>query len=160
MVKRSKLQWCGHYSRSPGLAKTILQGTVKGGRRQGRQRKKWEGNIGEWTSLQFAKSQRAVKNREKWRKLVAKSPVVSQRPSRDEIGNLSVWFIISWRIMQTTETAFLPSRSMSQWECNSQRVQFSDQMTDCHISSALLNILRTSLAWCRIILSQNVAWKV
>ena len=33
MVKRRKLQWYGHVSRSSGLAKTILQGTVKGGRR-------------------------------------------------------------------------------------------------------------------------------
>ena len=39
-------------------------------------------NIREWTGLEFAKSQRAVKNREKWRKLVAKSSVVPQRPSR------------------------------------------------------------------------------
>ena len=38
MVMRRKLQWYGHVSRSSGLAKTILQGTVKGGRRQGRQR--------------------------------------------------------------------------------------------------------------------------
>ena len=30
----------------------------------------------------FAKSQRAAENREKWRKLVAKSSVVPQRPSR------------------------------------------------------------------------------
>ena len=37
IVKRHKLQWYGHVSRSSGLAKTILQGTVKGGRRQGRQ---------------------------------------------------------------------------------------------------------------------------
>ena len=35
IVKRHKLQWYGHVSRSSGLAKTILQGTVKGGRRQG-----------------------------------------------------------------------------------------------------------------------------
>ena len=56
-----------------GLAKTILQGTVKGGRRQGRERKRWEDNIREWTGLEFAKSQKAVENREKWRKLVAKS---------------------------------------------------------------------------------------
>ncbi|WP_419593839.1 hypothetical protein, partial [Thiolapillus sp.] len=35
IVKRRKLQWYGHVSRSSGLAKTILQGTVKGGRRQG-----------------------------------------------------------------------------------------------------------------------------
>ena len=47
IVKRRKLQWCGHVSRSSGLAKTILQGTVKGGRRQGRQRMKWEDNFKE-----------------------------------------------------------------------------------------------------------------
>ena len=32
--------------------------------------------------LEFGKSQRAVENKEKWRKLVAKSSVVPQRPSR------------------------------------------------------------------------------
>ena len=82
IVKRRKLQWYGHVSRSSGLAKTILQGTVKGGRRQGRQRKRWEDNIREWTGLEFAKSQRAVENREKWKKLVAKLSVVPQQPSR------------------------------------------------------------------------------
>ena len=82
VVKRHKLQWYGHVSCSSGLAKTILQGTVKGLRRQGRQRKRWIGNIREWIGLEFGKSQRAVENREKWRKLVAKSSVVPQRPSR------------------------------------------------------------------------------
>ena len=82
IVKRRKLQWYGHASRSSGLAKTILQSTVKGGRRQGRQRKRWEDNIREWTCLEFGKSQRAVENRGKWRKPVAKSSVVPQRPSR------------------------------------------------------------------------------
>ena len=47
IVKRRKLQWYGHVSRSSGLAKTILQGTVKGGRTQGRQMKRWEYNITE-----------------------------------------------------------------------------------------------------------------
>ena len=47
-----------------GLTKTILQGTVKGERRQGRKRKRWEDNIREWTGLDVAKSQRAVENRE------------------------------------------------------------------------------------------------
>ena len=79
MVKRRKLQWYGHVSRS---SITILQGTVKGERRQGRQRERWEDNIRKWTDLEFAKSQRAVENREKWRKLVAKSSVVPQRSSR------------------------------------------------------------------------------
>ena len=55
---------------------------VKGGRRQGGQRKRWEDNIRERTGLEFDKSQRAVENRGKWRKLVAKSSVVPQRPSR------------------------------------------------------------------------------
>ena len=35
-IKRPKLQWYGHVYCSSGLAKTILQGTVKGGRGQGR----------------------------------------------------------------------------------------------------------------------------
>ena len=77
IINRCKLQWYGHVSYSSGLAKTISQGTVKG-----RPRKRWEDNIREWTGLEFAKSQRAVENREKWRKLVVKSSVVSQQPSR------------------------------------------------------------------------------
>ena len=72
IVKRRKLQWYGHVSRSSGLAKTIVQGTLKGRRRHGRQRKRWEDNIREWTGLEFARSQRAVENREQWRKLVVK----------------------------------------------------------------------------------------
>ena len=59
-----------------------MQGTVKGGRRQSRQSKRWKDNTREWTGVEFAKSKRAVENREKWRKLVAKSSVVPQRPSR------------------------------------------------------------------------------
>ena len=31
-VKRRKLKWYGHVTRSSGLVKTILQGTVQGGR--------------------------------------------------------------------------------------------------------------------------------
>ena len=45
IVKRRKLQWYGRVFRSAGLSKTILQGTVKGGRRQAGQRKRWEDNI-------------------------------------------------------------------------------------------------------------------
>ena len=50
--------------------------------RQGRQKKRMKDDIREWTGLEFGKSQRAVENKEKWRKLVAKSSVVPQRPSR------------------------------------------------------------------------------
>ena len=55
---------------------------MKGGRRQGNQRERWEDNIREWTGLEFAKSQRAVENRKKCRKLVVKSSVVPQLHSR------------------------------------------------------------------------------
>ena len=51
------------------------------GRRQGRQRKRWEDDIKEWTGLEFAKSKRAVENKERWSKLVAKSSVVPPKPS-------------------------------------------------------------------------------
>ena len=53
-----------------------MQGTEKGGRRHGRQKKCSE-DIREWTGLEFAKSQRTVENREKWRILVVKSFVIS-----------------------------------------------------------------------------------
>ena len=51
LVKKRKLRWFGHVSRSSGLAKTILQGTVKGKRKRGRQQKRWEDNITEWTGM-------------------------------------------------------------------------------------------------------------
>ena len=78
IIKRQKLKWLRHVSRSSVLAKTILQGTVKGGRRHGRQKQRWKDNIKEWAGLEF---KRAVKKWEKWRKLVVKSSVVPQRPA-------------------------------------------------------------------------------
>ena len=78
IVKRCRLQRYGHVSRLLDLAKIILQCTVKGRRRQGGQRTRWEENIREWTDLEFAKSEKAVENREKWTKMVVKSSVVPQ----------------------------------------------------------------------------------
>ena len=43
--KCRKLKWYGLVTRSSGLAKTYLQGTVQGGKRRDRQRKRWEDNI-------------------------------------------------------------------------------------------------------------------
>ena len=47
LVKKQKLRRFGHVSMSSGLAKTILQGTVKGKRKRVRQKKRWEDNIKE-----------------------------------------------------------------------------------------------------------------
>ena len=38
------------------MAKSILQETVKGVRRRGRQKKRWEDNIKEWTGMGFGDS--------------------------------------------------------------------------------------------------------
>ena len=44
-VKRRKMKWYGHVTRASRLAKTVLQGTVRGGIRRGREIKRWEDNI-------------------------------------------------------------------------------------------------------------------
>ena len=82
IVKKRKLRWYGHISRSSGMAKTILQGTVKEARREGTQKKRWEGNIKEWTGMGFRDSLRAAEDREGWKGIVATSSVVPRRPPR------------------------------------------------------------------------------
>ena len=77
-VKKCKLKWFVHVSRASGLAKTILQGTVQGGRRRGRQKKRWENNIAEWTGLKFCHAVREAEKKTKWREGVATS-VAPQR---------------------------------------------------------------------------------
>ena len=76
MVKKQKLRWYGHISRSSGMAKTILRGTVKGARRGGRQKD----HIKKWTRMGFGDSLRAVEDREGWKGFVATSSVVLRRP--------------------------------------------------------------------------------
>ena len=82
MAKKRKLRWYGHISRSSGMAKTTLQGTVKGARRRGRQKKRWEDNLKEWTGMGFGDSLRAAGVREGWKGIVATSSVVPRRPPR------------------------------------------------------------------------------
>ena len=50
----------------------ILQGTAQGGRRRGRQKKKWEDNVTEWTGLKLGEALRKAENREEWRTVVAR----------------------------------------------------------------------------------------
>ena len=82
LVKKRKLRWFSHVSRTFGLAKTILQGTVKGNRKRGRLKKRWEDNIEEWTEMDFASSTRTAENRTRWKGIVANSSVVPRRPSK------------------------------------------------------------------------------
>ena len=64
------------------MAKTILQGTVKGARMRGRQKERWEDNIKEWTGMGFGDSLRAAEDREGWQGIVATSSMVPRRPPR------------------------------------------------------------------------------
>ena len=70
-VKKRKLRWFGHVIRSSGLCKKIVQVTVPGKIKRGRQKKRWEDNIREWTGFDFNSSQRAAEDRQRWQKIVA-----------------------------------------------------------------------------------------
>ena len=76
IVQKCKLKWYGHVSRSSGPAKTLSRHSQREKKKRQAEKKRWGDNIREWTGLEFAKSQRAVENREKWRELVVKSFVV------------------------------------------------------------------------------------
>ena len=68
-VKRRKLTWYGHVNRHNSLAKTIMQGSVEGSRRRGKQRKCWMDNIFEWTNMDLHVLLRQSEDREQWPKI-------------------------------------------------------------------------------------------
>ena len=45
------------------MAKTILQGTMKGARKRGRQKKRWDDDIKKWTGIEFGDSLWAAEDR-------------------------------------------------------------------------------------------------
>ncbi|GFN93416.1 endonuclease-reverse transcriptase [Plakobranchus ocellatus] len=79
IVRQRKLKWYGHTTRSSGLAKTIMQGTVNGGRRKGRQKKRWDDNIREWTELELRNTLRKAEDREEWKAVVRRSSAAPRR---------------------------------------------------------------------------------
>ena len=66
----------GYVSMSSGFAKTILQDTVQGKIRRGRQKRRWEDNIKECTGMDFASTTKAAENMTRWKGVVANSSVV------------------------------------------------------------------------------------
>ncbi|KAK2186196.1 hypothetical protein NP493_211g01021 [Ridgeia piscesae] len=80
VLKRRKLKWYEHVTRSTGLAKTILEDTVQEGRRRGRQKKRWEDSIPEWTGMMLGADM--AERREELRELVARSYVARQQSTR------------------------------------------------------------------------------
>ena len=53
---------------------------MQGNRRYGRQKKRWEDNVKEWTGMDFASSTRADEDTTRWKGIVVKSSLVPQRP--------------------------------------------------------------------------------
>ncbi|XP_076468832.1 uncharacterized protein LOC143299483 [Babylonia areolata] len=72
-IKRRKMAWFGHVIRHNTLSKTILQGTVEGGRRRGRQRKSWSDNVKEWTKMTMPDLLTTAANRTAWRAMTSSS---------------------------------------------------------------------------------------
>ena len=72
-VKRRKLAWFGHVTRHDNLLKTILQGTLAGGRHCGRQRKCWMDNIREWPCLPMPELLTRASCRKDWKRVSAES---------------------------------------------------------------------------------------
>ncbi|GFO38657.1 cytochrome p450 2b2 [Plakobranchus ocellatus] len=56
-----------------------MQGTVNGGRRRGRQKKRWDDNIREWTGLELRNTLRKAEDREEWKAVVRRSSAVPRR---------------------------------------------------------------------------------
>ena len=55
---------------------------MKGKRKRGIPKKKWEDNIKEWTGMDFASLARAAVNRTRWKGIVANTSVVPRQPSK------------------------------------------------------------------------------
>ena len=62
-----------------------MQGKI----RKGRQKKRWEDNIKDWSRMDFASLSRVAEDRTRWKGIVAKSTVVSQQPCK-------VWDRLDW----------------------------------------------------------------
>ena len=60
----------------------ILQGTVQGGGRNGRQKKRWGDNIAEWIGLRLDEALQKAEDREEWRKVVVRLSLMPQRSYR------------------------------------------------------------------------------
>ena len=75
-VKRRKLAWFGHVTRHD-ISKIILQNTLEGWRRHGRQRKCWMDNVKEWTSPPMPHLLTMASYRKDRKKISAESSLVS-----------------------------------------------------------------------------------
>ena len=82
LVKKRKLRWFGHVSRSSGLAKDNPTGHSERKKKKRQTEEEMGRHIKEWTGMDFASSTRTAENRTRWKGIVANSSVVPRRPSK------------------------------------------------------------------------------
>ena len=95
-----------------------------------------EDNIREWTALKFVNSQRALENRETLKKLVAKSSVEPQRPSRlnrRDIGE--IFSLLSILFEATRQTAEKEVISVTRRTSQEKSADYELQLTRVERSS-------------------------
>ena len=68
---------------------------VQGGRRRGRQKKRWENYISEWTGLKFCNILRKAENKIKWRERVAMSVAPQRSPWQRDKCKVHAPFIVT-----------------------------------------------------------------
>ena len=85
-VKRLKLAWFEHVTCHENLSKIILQGTLEGGRRRGREKICWTENVKEWTLLLMPDLLTRAFYRKDWKKFSAESSLMPAPRSRPVKG--------------------------------------------------------------------------
>ena len=103
-VKRRKLKWHGHLTRSDGQTKVILQGTVESHRIRGMPKKRWIDNIAERTGKSFAETSSHGTHRQEWRELTEKSIMTRGAMGPMQKAGRSVEYVV-WCVIRLNNTA-------------------------------------------------------
>ena len=83
-VVKLKLQYFGHAARGSArqLALTVLEGSTEGTRYQGKPRRQWINDIGDWTGYKYIQLKEMSVDREQWRKKTREWSAAVANPRR------------------------------------------------------------------------------